>query len=50
MKICLGGLLAIVFDEAYLKNRTNQWINDIIIFYNEHMFQCYNINISNRPE
>ena len=30
----LSGLLSIIVDEAYLENRTKQWINDISIFNN----------------
>ena len=46
----LGGLLSIIFYEADIENRTKQWINDIIIFNNEHIIQRYNITQSNIPE
>ena len=46
----LGGLLSIIFYEADLENRTKQWINDIIIFNNEHIIQRYNIPQSNIPK
>ena len=46
----MGGLLSDMVDEAYLKNITNQWINDISLFNNEHIIQHYNIPQSNIPE
>ena len=37
-------------DEAYLENKSNQFINDISNFNNKHIIQCYNETISNIPE
>ena len=37
-------------DEAYLENKSNQFINDISNFNNKHIIQCYNKTISNEPE
>ena len=37
-------------DEAGLEIITNQWINDISLFNNEHIIQRYNITQSNIPE
>ena len=50
MEIYFGGLLSIMVDEADIKNRTKQWINDISLFNNEHIIQHYNIPQSNIPE
>ena len=44
------GLLSIVFDETDLEKRTNQWINNIRNFNNEHIIQHYNVNQSNIPK
>ena len=46
----LYGLLSIDIDEADLKKKTNQFINDISGFNNKHIIQCYNETISNIPE
>ena len=37
-------------DEVDLENRTTQWINDISLFNNKHIMQCYNITQSTIPE
>ena len=37
----IGGFLSIIIDEADLENRTNQLINYISTFNNEHIIKCY---------
>ena len=44
------GLFSIVIDETDLENRTNQLINDISNFNNEHRTQCYSKTWTNIPE
>ena len=46
----LSGILSIYIDELYLEKKTNQFINDISAFNNEHTTQCYKETISNIPE
>ena len=46
----MDGLLSIIFDEAYLTNRTNQWFYHIQNFNKEHIIQPYNVTKSNIPE
>ena len=46
----ISGLLSIVIDESDLEEITNQFINYIINFNNEHIIQCYNEIKSNIPE
>ena len=45
IKLCkyLGGLLSIIFNEADHENITNQWVDDIRNFNNEHIIQPYNV-------
>ena len=43
-------LLSIMFDEAYLMNRTNHWFYHIKKFNKEHIIQPYNVNILKTPE
>ena len=45
-----GCLLSKIIDAAGLKNRTNQFINDIRNFNNEHIIECYIVTESNIPE
>ena len=46
----MGGLSSIIVDEEDLKNRTNQQINAIINFNNEHILMGYNVTQSNIAE
>ena len=46
----IGGLSSINIHESGIKKRTNQLINDISSFNNEHIIQCYNVNQYNIPE
>ena len=46
----LRGLLSIIIYEIDLETRTNQLINDISKFNNEHIIQYYSVTKSNIPE
>ena len=46
----MSGILSIDIDEAYLENKTNQFINDISDFNNKRIIQYSNKHISNIPE
>ena len=43
-------MLSIDIDELDLENKTNQFINYIINFNNNHIIQYYNITITNITE
>ena len=45
-----GWFVILMVDESDLENITNQWINDIRLFNNEHIIQHHNIPQSNIPE
>ena len=44
------GFLSIIFDEADLKNRTNQLVNNTRNLNKKHIIQCYNGTQFNIPE
>ena len=48
--VIFGCFLAIIVDEENIETISNQWINEIKIFTNEHIIQRYNIPQSNIPE
>ena len=43
-------MLSIYIHEAYIENKTGQFINDISDFNNKHIIHCYNKTISNINE
>ena len=45
-----GWFVILMVDESDLENITNQWINDIRLFNNEHIIQHHNIPQSNIHE